>query len=470
MNFETETPIRKTADDQIPSPARVPADTGLSLATGSPVANSPGDLPQDSTALAGGSPNVETRIPPRPDPPSAVAAALNTVSVARGKTANSRRSKWLDWRAGLLLVLAAVSIPVWRATTSHAKGEPQTVAPALPVVAVARVQREDLYNEVTYLAEFRPYVEVDLHAKVSGYVQDIKVDFGDKVKAGQLLAKLEVPELQDELDQAVAAQKRAEADYSVAHVAYQRLLAVDKQNPNLVVQQDLDAAQGKDSTTAAAVASAKAEVEKYKTLNKYTRIEAPFDGVITHRYADPGALIQSGTASDTQSLPVVRVSDNYRLRLDFPVDLPYVKDVQVGEPVEVRVDSLGKTFTGTITRCTYKIDESTRKMITEVEVPNPNLELVPGMYAEAVQKVDKHPGALSIPIEAVSSDKDPTVYVINQDQQIEERPITIGLETPSRCEVKSGLKEGDLVLIGSRALVKTGEKVSPKIVASLAHE
>jgi RND family efflux transporter MFP subunit len=376
----------------------------------------------------------------------------------------------LDWRLLTVLALAAVSIPVWRTLATHTKAQRPAVALTLPVVAVARVQRQDLYNEVTYLAEFRPFVEVSLHAKVSGYVKEINVDFGDQVKAGQLMAKLEVPELQDELDQAIAAQKRAEADYHVAHVAYTRLLAVDKQNPNLVVQQELDAAEGKDHTTEAAIASAKAEVEKYQTLVGYTRITAPFDGVITHRYADPGSLIQAGTSSDTQSMPLVRVSDNYHLRLDFPVDLPYVKDVHEGDTVEVRVDSLGRTFTGKITRCTHKIDEDTRKMTTEIEVPNPNLELVPGMYATAIQKVDKRPGALSIPIEAVSSEQNPTVYIINDQQEIEERPITLGLITADRYEVKAGLKEGDLVMIGSRAEVKPGEKVTTKVIGSLAED
>ena len=114
---------------------------------------------------------------------------------------------------------------------------------------------------------------------------------------------------------------------------------MNKEHPNLVAQQDLDTAEAKDRSTFAAIAATKADVEKFQTLCAYTNITAPFDGVITKRYADPGALIQAGTASDTQSMPLVRVSDNYLLRLDFPVDLPYVKDVHVGDAVDVQVDS-----------------------------------------------------------------------------------------------------------------------------------
>jgi RND family efflux transporter MFP subunit len=236
---------------------------------------------------------------------------------------------------------------------------------------------------------------------------------------------------------------------------------VNKQHPNLVAQQELDTADAKDRTTAASIAASKADVAKYNTLEDYTRITAPFDGVITKRYADPGALIQSGTASATQSLPLVRISDNYRLRLDFPVSVTYVKDAHVGDRVEVRVESLGgKSFTGIITRT----------MTTEIEVPNPNLKLVPGMYATVVLKVERRPQALAIPTEAVPAGLKSSVYVVNDQGQIEERPVTLGLETPTSYEVLTGLKEGDLVLIGSRSQVKVGQKVEPKLTKYLAQQ
>jgi RND family efflux transporter MFP subunit len=431
MSIETEDRTQKAVSEAV----RVPEDSP----TGSPPST-----PNQQPSIPAGAP-----LPPAPRPSS---------------------RNWLDWRILSVLVLALVSVSIWRAT-SHANVQRPAATSAPPIVAVARVDREDLFNEVAIVAEFRPYAEVDLHAKVSGYVQEINVDIGDRVKAGQLLAKLEVPELQDELHQALAAQKRAEADYRAAHLAYTRLLAVDKQNPNLVVQQDLDAAEAKDLTTEAAIAAAKAGVEKYQTLLAYTRIAAPFDGVITHRYADPGSLIQSGTASDTQSLPLVRLSDNYRLRLDFPVSVVYVKDVELGDPVEVRVESLGsKTFTGTISRFTHKVNDDTRTMITEIEVANPNLELIPGMYAKALLRVQKHPHALTIPTEAVSSDKNATVYVINRQGEIEERAVTLGLETSTRFEVKDGLQEGDLIMIGARSEVKPGEKVEPRLIGSLVSQ
>lgn len=412
-------------------------------------------------------PTPASPAPPPPPHPAEPQSAPSPAVQQREKV----RPRWLDWRIGTVLALALVSIPIWRAVTTHAKAHNYPLFANPQTVAVARVDREDLCNEVTMYAEFRPYTQVELHAKVSGYLQEINVDIGDKVKAGQLLARLEVPELKSELDRAIAARKRAEADYKDAHLVYTRLQSVDKANPNLVAQQELDAAEAKDSTAEASRDAAKAEVEKYQTLVGYTKIAAPFDGVVTYRYADPGALIQAGTSSDTQSRPLVRLSDNYHLRLDFPVSVAYVKDVRLGDPVEVRVDSLGgKTLTGTISRYTGKVDEDTRTMLTEIQVPNPELQLIPGMYARLALKVERRPSALALPTEALSTDKKSTVYLVNREQEIEERPVTTGLETPDRYEVLSGLEEGDLVMIGNRSQVKPGQKVEAKLIGPIARQ
>jgi RND family efflux transporter MFP subunit len=360
-------------------------------------------------------------------------------------------------------ILAAVIVlglaGLWVAHYVRAQ-TPAGVDPATaPTAGVAPVTREDLSKEVTIDAEFRPYEEVELHAKVTGYVSKMNVDFGDKVKAGQLLATIEVPELQAELDNAQATGQKAEADYTNANLIYSRLQSVNQEHPNLVAQQDLDTAQANDLTTTATIAAARANVEKYQTLVSYTQITAPFDGVITHRYADPGTLI------DAQGKPLVRVSDNYLLRLDFPVTVDYVKDVKLGDSVVVHVESLnGKTFTGKISRFTQDVDDNTRTMITEIEVPNPGLELIPGMYATVVLKLEKHSQALAVPIEAVAGENTHTVYVVNHDHEIEMREVKLGLETPDQYEVLSGLAEGDLVLVGDRAGFQPGQKVEPKLI------
>jgi len=370
--------------------------------------------------------------------------------------------KWLA-----ILAVAVVIGLVWLGLSRRSSG--QATAPndagTLPTVAVSKVTRQDIFKQVTIPAEFRPYVEAMLNAKVSGYVSKMNVDFGDTVKAGQLMATLEVPELQDQLDNALATEAKTEADYTNANLIYTRLVTVNRDHPGLVAQQDLDTAEANDHATAAAIAAAKADVEKYQTLVGYTNITAPFDGVVTWRYADPGALIQAGTSSDSQSLPLVRVSDNYLLRLDFPVSVEYVKDIRVGDVVEVRNESLGgKMFIGKITRFTDKVDEDTRTMMVEIQVPNPDLKMIPGMYATVVLKVEKHADALVVPTQAVSPGKTARVFVVNHDHQIEARDITLGVESPDEYEVLSGLNEGDLVVVGDHSELQAGQKVEPKSV------
>jgi RND family efflux transporter MFP subunit len=393
-----------------------------------------------------------TNDPPKPEP--LLTAPHETLLLPPPR----RRKAWIALPVGLVLIIV-----LWLLLRSHPAAA-TTDAPA-PVVPVAKVDRQDLYNEVTIPGEFRPYVEAELHAKVSGYLDKINVDFGDKVKAGQLLAILEVPELHDELNASIAAEQRAEADYTNAHLIYDRLDRVNHEHPNLVAQQDIDTAEANDSTAIAAVASAKADVGKYQSLFDYTHITAPFDGVITRRYADPGALIQAGTSSDVQARALLRLSDNYRLRLDFPVSVQDVHYIRVGDRIDVQVESLGaKTFIGTVTRFTDQVNDDTRTMITEIEVPNPNLEIIPGMYATVNLKLERQPNALAIPIQAVPPGQTSSVYVIDSNNEIEERPITLGLETPSEYQVLSGLKEGELVLVGNRSIAKPGEKVEPKLL------
>jgi RND family efflux transporter MFP subunit len=343
-------------------------------------------------------------------------------------------------------------------------------APQPPSAPVAKVVREDLAQDEVIPAEFRAYVMVELHAKVSGYLDQMNVDFGDVVKSNQLLATIEVPELHDQLNNALAALARAEADYTNAHLIYTRLMDVNRKHPNLVAQQDVDTATAKDLAAQAEIAAAKAEVGRYRTLVGYTQIAAPFDGVVTHRYVDPGTLVEAGTTTGNTQ-PLLEVSDNYHLRLDFPVSLEYVKDIHVGDIVSGIVESFdNKSFSGKITRATWKVDYDTRTMLTEIEVANPDLKLVPGMYARVSIPVERRPRALAIPIEAVPPGQTNSVYVVNAGNVIEERPVTLGLLTPEKYEVLSGLKEGELVLTGSRSQTSPGEKVEPKLPGSLAEK
>ncbi|HEY1763569.1 MAG TPA: efflux RND transporter periplasmic adaptor subunit [Opitutaceae bacterium] len=368
----------------------------------------------------------------------------------------AKHGAWIYFGGFVLLIAALWGLRHFRARS------PAKDAGRIQVAAVATVARRDLYKELSIQAEFRPYLEVELYAKVAGYLKSINVDFGDRVKAGEIIATIEVPELQNELDHAVAAEQRADADYQNARLDYTRLADVNKSQPNLVAQQDLDAAEARDLSAKAAVAAAKADRERYQTLVGYTRIVAPFDGVVTARYADPGAMIQTASSSQTQSRPLIRLSENQRLRLDFPVSVSYADEIAVGDPIDIDLEGSGRHLPAKITRSTRQISMATRTMETEVEVPNPDLKLIPGMYATVVLHLQRRPNALAIPVEAVNATGSPVVYRVNRSGEVEECPVKLGIEGPEYYEVLSGLSEGDQVVVGSRAGLETGQKVLPK--------
>jgi RND family efflux transporter MFP subunit len=364
----------------------------------------------------------------------------------------------------------------------------------VPTVAVAKVARGDIAQSLTIAAEFRPFQEIEVHAKVAGFLKSISVDVGDRVKAGQLLAVLEIPELQDEIKQDEAAVKRAteeinraQADlertqsaHEVAHLGAARLAGVMKTRPNLVAQQDIDEATGRDrvseaqvSTAQAALAAAREQLEiakaaqgKTQTLFDYARITAPFAGVITHRYADTGAMIQAGTSSQSQAMPIVRLSQNDKLRLVIPVPESAVSRVHLGGPVAVAVQSLRRTVTGTVARFSDRLDTDTRTMHVEVDVPNTDLTLVPGMYADATVVLDQVNGAIVAPVQSLDRGTEGgRVFVVGRDGKLEARTVQLGLEADDRIEVTRGLTEGEMVVVGSRAQLKPGTAVAPKLVA-----
>ncbi len=438
------------------SPAEEPTNPKSEIPNPKQIPNAEGTTPISSCKIA--SPQEQAIRP-------ATVLEINT-------SAGGSKSK-IGWKVAGVVILALIAIPVWRATTGHAKQA--TVSALATPVAVTRVTREDLAQELVCDAELRPYQEVDLHSKVAGFLTNITVDIGDRVEAGQLLATLEVPELGDDIQRANAALKRneqeiarAQAAYEDAHLVYSRLAAVDKAQPNLIAQQELDAALEKDQTTSSSLAAAKAEVDvsraeiaKLQTMLKYSRIVAPFSGVITKRYADPGALIQAGVSSSTQALPLVRLSQNDKLRLDIPVSIAYVSRIKIGDPAEVHVESCNKTFAGTIARSTRKVDSATRTMEVEVDVPNADLTLIPGMYASVSLRPERREKTLAVPVEAVSRQGVASVMLVNKANKVEQRQISLGLETPTKLEVLAGLTENDLVIIGGQ--VKPGQLVEPKI-------
>jgi RND family efflux transporter MFP subunit len=363
-----------------------------------------------------------------------------------------------------------------------------------PTAAVVKVQRQNLSSQLSISSEFEPYQEVDVYAKVSGYIQKLNVNWGSRVKQGQSLAVLEIPELQQQLQQDEASVKKSEQDlarakeelnrsdsaYTVTHLTYARLADVQKSRPELVAQEEIDIAQGKDLEANAGVSAAKdslagseqeliatkAALGKDRAMYAYSRITAPFEGVVTAIDAYTGALLPAGTSSNKGDSALCHLSQNNLLRLVIPVPERAVADVHVGEDITVHVSTINKTLDGKISLFSDQIDPATRTMHTEVTVPNPKYEIVPGMYATVQIPLKTVQNALTVPVQAVetSDETHGSVLVVGGGNRIEKRDVTLGLENAADVEILSGLGDNDRVVFGEQSQFKTGELVNTKVV------
>jgi RND family efflux transporter MFP subunit len=361
------------------------------------------------------------------------------------------------------------------------------------IVAVTKVMRQNLSQSLTIAAEFQPYQEINVYAKVSGYIKRLYVDWGTRVKTGQPLAVLEIPELEQQIEEDQAAVQRSVQDvasarekvnesksaYDVAHLTATRLTNVSKSQPGLVAQEELDVAQGKDIQASASLSAArdtlaaadqellvsKAALQKDQAMYSYAHITAPFDGVVTELDAYTGALLPAGTSSNKGDLALCRVSQINPLRLNIPVPEAAVHLIHVGLPAQVQVPSLQKTYEGKVARFSDRIDLDTRTMYTEIDVPNPNHEIVPGMYAYATLVLQESNEALVVPVQVLrESGSSVSVFRVGADNTVQEVPVTLGLQNATQVEILSGLNAGDVLIVSPSATLHNGETVSPKSV------
>lgn len=307
-------------------------------------------------------------------------------------------------------------------------------------VQVLKTQRRDIASSVRLPATLSPFAQATLYAKVSGYLKAIHVDKGDSVKAGQVLALIDAPELEERY-------RQAQSDYAIKKVTYERLAKVWTENPDVIAKQDVDVAE-------ATYLGAKHALDQYATTLDYTKVRAPFSGVITARFVDVGALIQAATSSATQTLPLFTLMDMSTIRVYSSVpqeDAPLVKP---GIPASVRVAQFPeKNFTGTVTRTTGVLDPATRSMLVEMHLPNKDRDLQPGMFAEAVFRLKSHPDALAIPPAAlIMENSGASVFVVTQGKA-KKVPVKTGLDDGAWIEVTEGLTgQEDIVVVGKARL------------------
>jgi membrane fusion protein, multidrug efflux system len=339
--------------------------------------------------------------------------------------------------------------------------------PVKPVVSVMRPRRAEMVRSIELPGDLVGFYEAALHAKVTGYLQSITVDKGDVVRAGQVLATLQVPELQSNLQQ-------AQANLQIARITYDRLHQVQQSDRRLVSQQDVDVAYAKYEQTRAAVST-------LQTMVDYTRITAPFDGVITGRFADPGALIRAGGgdvgADETSGLispgategagghrggggPVLTMAKIDKLRVYVYVPERECSLIRHGTPAALRFEEFpGRTFSGAVTRYATSLDLGTRTMLTEIDIDNPSHQLYPRMYAHVTLDLVRHPDALRLPVRSIGGLGDsPFVFVV-ADGHLVRKPVSVGINDGQYVEITSGLSGDELVVSAMRPTLSSGEAV-----------
>lgn len=423
-------------------------------------------------------------------------SAVHKSAETKGEAMSRRGSRsTLTGRRWLAVIFATLMGALGVGLSSCSGGGASKVEADGPstTVAVTRVVKKSLGRQITLSSELVPFQEIDVYAKESGYVKKLFVDYGSHVKEGQVMATLEIPELEAQLqvdeaniknanNEVTRAQhelSRYEAMYKALHLEYTRLNGVFESQPGIVAQQEVDDAQGKDLAAQSQVdagqaaleaaqsqlAAAKAQLIHTQSLYDYSRITAPFTGVVTDRYANLGTLVQAGVGTSTQAIPIVRLSQDDLFRLVIPVPESYVKFIRIGDVVDVRVPSLDHTFPGKVARFSVDVRVDTRTMHTEVDVRNPNRVLVPGLYAEATLTLEHRDDIPTVPVQALSHQGDKTsVFVVDQNGRLQDRTVETGLTTSNYAEIVSGLKEGEEVVVGGASGLKDGERVQAKLV------
>ncbi len=321
--------------------------------------------------------------------------------------------------------------------------------PAAPVaVQIVQPKRGAITRFVTLPGEIKPYQQATLYAKVAGYLKTINVDKGDQAKAGTILAEIEVPEL-------LADRARYRAEVEVADLDFKRLSESQKKAPDLVMSQTVDDARGK-------LAIAQASLERIETLLNYAKIVAPFSGIITRRMVDPGAFIPAATSgAPGQNAAIVTLTDFSRVRLQVAVPEIEAALVALEQPVTLTVEGLpGRSIDGKVTRFSYVLDDASRTMLVEIELPNPKLDLRPGMYATVKIGIERKASALLVPVDAVVTEKAGTSVFVLADNKAKKTRVQTGFNDGTQVEISSGLSaDQNVIVVGKRAMAD-GQAVS----------
>ncbi len=332
---------------------------------------------------------------------------------------------------------------------SSSSTKPATVSSSTPAnVQVVRAHIGEITRSITLPAEIKAYQQATLYAKVAGYLKTIAVDKGDEVKAGALLAEIEVPELLADLS-------KYKAEVEVAEIDYKRVSEAQKKASDLVVPQTVDNAKGK-------LEVAKANLERTETMLGFARITAPFSGTVTRRLVDPGAFIPAATSGGAaQNAALMTLMDFSKVRVQVAVPEPEVPFIKNGLRVKVTVEELpNRVFEGAVTRFAYALDETSKTMLSEIEIPNPKGELRPGMFATVRIVAEQKNDALLIPVEALIVEKIRNSVFAVGGGKAKKVPVKTGFNDGVSVEILEGLKADEPVILAGKQALNDGQPVN----------
>lgn len=361
-------------------------------------------------------------------------------------------------------------------------------------VQVALPERKEVTRQVVLAGSVEAFEQATLYAKTSGYLKWIKVDIGDRVSKGEVLAEIDVPEMAPEyqgaeaeverarmnIENGQAELERAKAELELKRITYERLKSIRDQEPDVMPQQQVDEAKAQFDVARAMVSVAESKIKVHRsevskaeasrarlaTLMEYTKIRAPFSGVIIKRHVDPGALIQHAS-SQTNVSPVVTIASVDTLRVFVDVAEPEVALVKRGNPVTLRVDSLPeRVFTGACTRFAGALDPKTRTMRTQIDIPNRDGVLRPGMYASVIFSLGRREDALTVPASALIIEGEKSYVYTVADGKARRVEVRIGSDDGIRVEITKGLTGSEPVVTSGKNSVKDGTPVKVSTAAS----
>lgn len=372
-----------------------------------------------------------------------------------------------------VLPLAAALLAALGCERTAAGTPPTADDGAAPVlVEISRPARGTIVRRLDVVVTLKPWEEAMLYAKASGFLKSIRVDRGDRVRKGELLAVLDIPEMQDEqvqnraqAQQAEAEVEKARAEVRLQEITLDRLRAVLAEEPGAVTKQEVDLASGKLDVARAALAAAtsrllvlRADLSRLETLMAYSRITAPFDGIITERFVDPGALVTAGTASKPS--PIAHIADASRLRAIMDVPETDVAQIREGSPGRIRVDALpGRVFEGMVSRFSRALDPATRTMRTEVPIANPEGVLAPGMFGRITLELERLENVLTLAPTHLHFDKDQSYVFVAADGRARRVNVVCGADDGNAIEVVSGLTGGEGVISKASAPLSDGAPI-----------